>query len=861
MRHPITLFAAALLGCTALSAQEKFTVDGIDMTKVEYNQFQNPAREFRGVRFIALNLDRDTEESICKKVEDDFNSGLWGTFVLIPGGGSTEGLSDDYLEKSHRQRKTEGVAYLSEEYFKLYRAAIEKGLELGFKCTTLYDEWEYPSGMCEGLFYSKYPDDCAKNLDMVEADASGKAKVSLEMPSDGIYVGAVAMNMSTFERRDISSSVKDGKLAWTAPKGEWKVMLFYLNPAFTPNSQKGGVVDYLDRDAVAKYIDLNFGSYYRHIPEYFGTVIKRTFYDEPTMMMDGGKMWTAKFNSGFRERYGYDPMTLYPALWYNIGPDTAAARNALHTYRSELFAENYIGQVNEWCTAHGIKGGGHLDQEETRNPVGANGDLMKAFKYQGVPATDDIYYPGRSNVGYKVVSSSAYNWDKPEMFTETFAAYSRAQYKAHTPENYRRVSLDQMAMGTNIQIEFERKYYGIDTLLGRGGYMLRGGRHVADIAVVYPIAALNTAYTFPSKGMNGHYYAYMGGIVPAEIDYMDVGESLFRGLRLDYTYLHPEVLVEKCTVEGNELKLNNVNNWEQYKVLILPGGDTFSADAAAKVLEFYRAGGTVIATSKLPVHAAEMGRDQEVLDMVYEVFGMSDSKPMTCSVRHATYRFLNIFSNRNDAGGVGYFVATPYTSVLEEILKTAIPVKDVDMQMDPDYYVRMDHDYAGGVTYTHKVRGGKDIFFFANTTDSDLSTTVALRGSWDKVELWDPQTGERSDASAIVSMRGSARRGMGVGPAMPQGAGAPTGGAPAGSAGPAGGVPAGAPAGSAGPAGGSVGPAGGASAGAPIGSAGAGPVMVGVSGHGPQVPSGSGQAVTEVALDLPSLTGMFIVCE
>ena len=753
------MLAAACLVPAALTAQQKYTVNGIDMTRLEYDRFKDPDREFRGVRFIALNLDRDTEESIRAAVERDFRTDKWGSFVLIAGGGSTKGLSDAYLEGSGRPRKDSGVAYLSEEYFKLYRAAIEKGLELGFRCTTLYDEWEYPSGMVEGHFYSRYPQDCAKSLEMEEADVSGNGqRVTLTMPGEGLYVGAVMMNLDTWERRDISASFRGGRLDYEVPSGRWKVMLFWLDPAFAPRSSKGGFVDYLDREAVKKYIDMSFGAYYSHLSEFFGTVIERSFYDEPTMMLNGGRMWTPKFNEGFRARYGYDPMTLYPALWYNIGPETASARNALFKYRAELFAENYIGQVSQWCRAHGIKGGGHLDQEETRNPVGPNGDLMKAFKYQDIPATDDIYYPGRSNVGYKIVSSSAYNWDKPEMFTETFAAYSRPQYAALTAENYRRVSLDQMAMGTNIQIEFEHKFEGIDHFLGRGGYMLRGGRHVADVAVVYPIAALQTAYTFPSKQQNGHYYAYMGGVLPPEIDYMDVGESLFRGLRVDYTYLHPEVLVEKCSVEGKELRLNNTNNWEQYKVLILPGGDTFSADAAARVLEFYRAGGTVIATSKLPVYSAEAGRDQEVRDMVYEVFGMSDIRPMTCSVRHARYRFLNIFTNTNQAGGRGYFIANPYTSVLEEILAETVPVRDIDLGVPADYYVRMDHDYAGALTYTHKVRDGKDIYFISNSTDAPVSLKVALRGSRGSVELWDPQTGGRSSVQAAVTERRAAPR-------------------------------------------------------------------------------------------------------
>ena len=56
----------------------------------------------------------------------------------------------------------------------------------------------------------------------------------------------------------------------------------------------------------------------------------------------------------------------------------------------------------------------------------------------------------------------------------------------------------------------------------------------------------------------------------------------------------------------------------------------------------------------------------------------------------------------------------------------------------------MDHDYEGAVTYIHKVRGGKDIYFIANSTDAPVSLQVALRGAKRQVELWDPHTGERS---------------------------------------------------------------------------------------------------------------------
>ena len=116
-------------------------------------------------------------------------------------------------------------------------------------------------------------------------------------------------------------------------------------------------------------------------------------------------------------------MKYYPALWYDIGPETAAARNALFGFRAELYTENFFGRIAAWCEAHGISMSGHVDQEEPRNPVGVQGDLMKIFKHQHIPGIDDIWWSGRSNVSYKVISSAAYNYDRPLVMAETYAAY------------------------------------------------------------------------------------------------------------------------------------------------------------------------------------------------------------------------------------------------------------------------------------------------------------------------------------------------------------------------------------------------------------------------------------------------------
>ncbi len=189
------------------------------------------------------------------------------------------------------------------------------------------------------------------------------------------------------------------------------------------------------------------GKFYTHLKEYFGSIIKMSFFDEPTMHWLDGRTWTASFNKNFEKQFGYSPMKYYPALWYDIGPETAAARNALYGFRAHLFATTSSGRSGSGASDHGILSTGHLDQEEALNPVPINGDLMKVFEHQDIPGHDDILYLGRANHGYKVVTSAAYNYDKPVVMCETYAAYEKMD-----ETNLFRVAMDQFAMGINFQI-------------------------------------------------------------------------------------------------------------------------------------------------------------------------------------------------------------------------------------------------------------------------------------------------------------------------------------------------------------------------------------------------------------------------
>jgi hypothetical protein len=322
--------------------------------------------------------------------------------------------------------------------------------------------------------------------------------------------------------------------------------------------------------------------------------------------------------------------------------------------------------------------------------------------------------------------------------------------------------MDQFAMGINYQIPartVQPQRPELNDYVGRLSYLLQHGKHVSDIAVLYPIASLHAQY----HNVGGVQFPLADGEQPPQImetayareggpafgmDYQDIGEALFRGLRVDYTYLHPEVLVERCIVDGKKLILNNPENREEYSVLFLPAGDTLSAAAAAKIKEFYDKGGSVIATGMLPTRSAEFGKDKEVQQAIADVFGVSPGEPLKADVRRAQDR-LNFYVfwyyiKKNKAGGQALFLPNTHPWLIDYALKQVLPLRDVDIQ-EPIGFLRRGNEYEGALTYIHKVKNGRDIYFFANSSSAAIDTKVALRGKKD-LRIWNPHTGGQEAA-------------------------------------------------------------------------------------------------------------------
>jgi putative intracellular protease/amidase len=217
-------------------------------------------------------------------------------------------------------------------------------------------------------------------------------------------------------------------------------------------------------------------------------------------------------------------------------------------------------------------------------------------------------------------------------------------------------------------------------------------------------------------------------------EYLNVGERLTHTIRRDFTFMHPEVLDGKCTVDpaNHTLNLKNAVNYEKYKVLILPGKHepgAINLSTLQKAKDFYEHGGTVISTARLPVKSAELGKDALVAKLVQDMFGLDPNK-----TGHPYTR------NAHASGGKAYFVpnideGVEGTSRLAAVLNEAVAVWDV--RFEEDIAIK---SAKGKLSYIHKVRDNADYYFFANSSDDNVNPWVRLKGKL-KPELLNPHTG------------------------------------------------------------------------------------------------------------------------
>lgn len=633
----------------------------------------------------------------------------------------------------------------------------------------LYDERGYPSGRAGDITLRDHPELEARGLLCADAVTDG-GQVQVTLPPGKLFRATAYPEgkdgIDLDKAVDLAAQVHDGKLTWQAPAGRWHVLAITEGVLYEYTHAVAGVAEHtpyinlLDPAATARFIELTHQRYADHLGSDMGKYFVSTFTDEPSLMSQFHKPAPYRPLPGsrdlpqeFQKRRGYALEPIIPMLFVPSGVRGQKERYDFWQTVGELVAENYFGQIEQWCEKHNVFSGGHLLAEESLlDHVGHYGNFFLCARRLTAPGIDCItslpswnpWYIARLLSSVTELEGRTITMSENSSYMEAFGPFHKGPYQVSEDEI--RGTLNRlMVSGINTITSYygqtaknisSEQWQRLNNWVGRISTMLTGGHQVTDIAVLYPIESVWPRF-FPAR--------FGGSDSPAAKQIQQtfdmVTDSLWSSLRdfsnpmfgrwssvpddkrwsamRDFTYIDAQALTQS-KIERGAL----VHGDLRWRVLILPRADTLPLAAWENLARFWRKGGVVIAVGALPANSEREFPSPRVQALAKELFGTATG---------ANFRV-------NSAGGVGVFLPEGLEARLSEVL---------DALLEPDVKPSEPHS---PLRATHRRIDGHDAYFIINdrSTPWEGSVRVAATGQG---EQWDPSTGQMTPLPAGNDVR------------------------------------------------------------------------------------------------------------
>ncbi len=546
-------------------------------------------------------------------------------------------------------------------------------------------------------------------LECVVRDVAGPAGVVWELASPPLSVTAFrAARGAPVEESgvDLRGAVTGRTLRWPAPAGDWKLAAVLARRE--PMS-----LDPMSPGAGERHVAKFFQTFENRFPGEGGRGLDFFFSDELTFGVSGN-LWNDAFAGEFRRRKGYDLIPELASLFLATGRRAAKVRLDYRDVMVSLTEENYFRPIYEWHARRGMIYG--CDHGWRGRDVLEFGDYFRTQRWTTGPGNDQPRLES-DGVKNKVASSIAHLYERPRTWLEGYYGSGWGTSTADLVD----ATFRNFVMGHNL-LTLHGLYYSTHggfwewappcnhfrmpywahmgeflRCTERLSYLLSQGVHRCDVAVLYPVAAMEA-------GLNGD---------EAPRAAFAVGPALFDG-GIDYDFMDFQSLA-RARVEERELRVAG----EAYRVLVLPAMAAARESTLEKALEFYRAGGVVIALGALPEASERAGRGDLGLEaMVREIFGAAAGE----SPEPAEPRV-----QRNAAGGRGVWASKPGDVVAE--IRRAVP---------PDFEFFGAPAAGRPVHVLHRRIGPRDVYLVLGAPRNSM---CAFRAEG-RVELWNPWTGE-----------------------------------------------------------------------------------------------------------------------
>jgi hypothetical protein len=381
-------------------------------------------------------------------------------------------------------------------------------------------------------------------------------------------------------------------------------------------------LDTLNREAVSAYAEAVIGYLMKNFGYAFDKVVDAMWVDEPRARNAAGLpkesvAWTTDLPAIFEKEWGYPIIENLPCLFEDV-KDYKKVRH--HYWRTvcSLFTNIYWKNMDEICTKHKIKFGGHQYGEDTfARQMEYTINCMPHYEYMPRPGIDHLTgtltWPRFDRKGYPFIlcplqaSSVAHQLGKKEVLAEMYGVSDQG-----TSFMDRKWIFDWLAvLGINYRV-YHGAFYSLRGLRkriypmtfnyqqpwwkgnriiadygARLSYALRQGKVSADILLIHSMesfymeAALGK-FDFESTGQ-------------LNMDFVNISHNLLK-IQRSHDYGDESLIAKYGKVSKGIFSVGDMN----YKIVILPSISTLRKSTVKLLNAFLDNGGSVISTGAIP---------------------------------------------------------------------------------------------------------------------------------------------------------------------------------------------------------------------------------------------------------------------
>ena len=490
---------------------------------------------------------------------------------------------------------------IDSEEWQIFRCVLQTCREMGLR-VWIYDEKGYPSGTAGGITLDGHLEWQAQAVAMDCVTVAANECVIIPLPKGHTcFMAAYAYKVdsiadindeSIYRTYDVKNTVDSISVA-NDSHSVLTVAYFCKKPMYEGTHAIHNVhesrryIDVSNRDAVAAFIDNTYKPYeiyskgctepeafFTDEPSYMGAYINLGLFPESikdefdeSMPMLPSVNWGTDVENRFSSMFGYDVIDNLTYLFTCKSDKAKKVRYDFYTIMSKLYEDSFFVQISDYCAGIGIPFSGHLLlEDDIRYHVPFEGNFFSLLRHMHIPGIDMLNgTPEKTRADAftpKLVSSIAHTYNRPHVMSEISA---HAQGGKVTMDEMLGCVITQYALGVDVFTSYFHEdalsvenYNVWNDTIGRIDNIIGAGKHIADIAVYYPIETMQANYIPVSDNyFNG--FKEMPEMSACWFKLRDIYESLMNN-QLDFDFLDTYV------ISRSEVNFSN----EKYKTLLLP---------------------------------------------------------------------------------------------------------------------------------------------------------------------------------------------------------------------------------------------------------------------------------------------------